>query len=339
MGDTAHLTTEEIGAYLLLMLAYYRTEEPLPARDRALASITKLPMDRWQEAKLSIAPFFVEEDGVWRHARIDAEIKDRAKKHATAVANATSGARKRWGDRATAKPAEKPNDTKRKAPGNAAGVAAAMPPAMPPAQQPLCTSTSTTTDNSLSTRVRAREGKMDLQEKEPDDEDDIGTPIDPKFWPSANRIAVCKFDHADDATINAEVAAFIDNKRSSGAFSNDWDASWGIWWKRWQEHRKKQAKQEAKQEAKPTQAQRAQSAVPRTYKVDLPPQSPLEQYVPTVVELDRTIPMWLTGARWPRNFGPEPGQIGCRVPRSVLEKHGIDPKTGMKLSKPKPEKV
>ena len=57
-GDTAHLTTEETGAYLLLMLAYYRSEKPLPARDRALAAICKLPIDQWLEAKITLAEFF-----------------------------------------------------------------------------------------------------------------------------------------------------------------------------------------------------------------------------------------------------------------------------------------
>ena len=76
-GDTAHLTCEEHGAYLLLILAYYRSEKPLPATDRALSSITKLPMDRWLECKPTLTAFFTEEGGTWRHDQIERELDRR----------------------------------------------------------------------------------------------------------------------------------------------------------------------------------------------------------------------------------------------------------------------
>ena len=98
-GDTAHLTTEETGAYLLLMLAYYRSEKPLPARDRALAAICKLPIDQWLEAKIALAEFFIEQDGVWRHERIEYELAERIRKHQAVVQRGKDGATKRWGNK------------------------------------------------------------------------------------------------------------------------------------------------------------------------------------------------------------------------------------------------
>lgn len=96
-GDTMHLTTEEHGAYLLLMIAYYRTEKPLPGYDRALAAIAKLPLDRWLVAKVGIAPFFREEGGLWHHDRIEAEMRDASDKHAARIAQRTAAAEARWG--------------------------------------------------------------------------------------------------------------------------------------------------------------------------------------------------------------------------------------------------
>ena len=42
LGDTGHLTTAQHGAYLLLMMHYWRKGE-LPDDDRQLSKITKLP--------------------------------------------------------------------------------------------------------------------------------------------------------------------------------------------------------------------------------------------------------------------------------------------------------
>lgn len=70
LGDTGHLTTTQHGAYLLLMMHYWRKGE-LPDDDKQLAKITKLPLKVWTEYRPIIQDFFYEG---WRHKRIDAEI-------------------------------------------------------------------------------------------------------------------------------------------------------------------------------------------------------------------------------------------------------------------------
>lgn len=358
-GDTAHLTTEETGAYLLLMLAYYRSEKPLPARDRALAAICKLPIDQWLEAKITLAEFFIEQDGVWRHERIEFELAERVRKHQAVVQRGKDGATKRWGNK-PAKPSRnamaiaQPSLNQCLPDGSKVATERLKPSSYSQSKARLSSGYSQTKEsspidssangsaiaalkktdaqeqehiNSLS--ARAREGDQAVQGKVKEepfcDDGDIGTVIDPKFWPSDNRLAVCKFDGADEETIKREVSGFIDHKLQSGAFSNDWDASWGIWWKRWQERRDKDAAKQAKKETRtkpsPVTTETATSA----------PSLTDGSYIPTTAELDRMIPMWLTGVRWPRTFGPEPGMARCRIPKSILEKHGIDPKTGMKL--------
>ncbi len=70
LGDTGHLTTRQHGAYLLLMMHYWR-KGGLPDDDSQLAKITKLPLEVWTEDRGIIQSFFY--DG-WRHKRIDAEL-------------------------------------------------------------------------------------------------------------------------------------------------------------------------------------------------------------------------------------------------------------------------
>ena len=70
LGDTGHLTTAQHGAYLLLMMHYWRKGE-LPDDDRQLSKITKLPLRTWREYRATLQDFF--HDG-WKHKRIDAEL-------------------------------------------------------------------------------------------------------------------------------------------------------------------------------------------------------------------------------------------------------------------------
>ncbi|HVX76054.1 MAG TPA: DUF1376 domain-containing protein [Bradyrhizobium sp.] len=71
LGDTGHLTTAQHGAYLLLMMHYWRKGE-LPDDDRQLAKITKLPLRTWRDYRATLQDFF--HDG-WRHKRIEAELR------------------------------------------------------------------------------------------------------------------------------------------------------------------------------------------------------------------------------------------------------------------------
>ncbi len=70
LGDTGHLTTAQHGAYLLLMMHYWRKGE-LPDDDRQLSKITKLPLRTWCEYRTTLQDFFYEG---WKHKRIDAEL-------------------------------------------------------------------------------------------------------------------------------------------------------------------------------------------------------------------------------------------------------------------------
>lgn len=70
LGDTGHLTTTQHGAYLLLIMHYWR-KGGLPDDDKQLAAITKLSPKGWAECRETLQMFFYEG---WQHKRIDDEI-------------------------------------------------------------------------------------------------------------------------------------------------------------------------------------------------------------------------------------------------------------------------
>ncbi|NIA67793.1 DUF1376 domain-containing protein [Pelagibius litoralis] len=61
LGDTTHLTTIEHGAYLLLLIAMWRSKEnKLPNDDKLLARYAKLTAGQWRRVKPVLWPFFIE---------------------------------------------------------------------------------------------------------------------------------------------------------------------------------------------------------------------------------------------------------------------------------------
>jgi len=73
LADTAHLTTEEHGAYLLLLFSYWQTGKPL--RGDRLASVARLPNDRWIGVEPTLKEFFHVDEGMWMHFRVEADLE------------------------------------------------------------------------------------------------------------------------------------------------------------------------------------------------------------------------------------------------------------------------
>lgn len=218
-GDTPHLTVEEHGAYLLLMLAYYRMEKPLPASDRALASICKMTAEQWGACKPTLAPFFIEEDGTWRHARVEREIAKRNEEVAKFRARATAGANARWGDKKSL-----------------------------PAAKPMLRASVTHAElelESISLSARAIElEKEPPPEAPPKPPEDIGSTISPDFILSPAIMERIGAD-VDASTLHLEIQKFKFHHREQGTWSHDWQATFEKWWARFVEHQKKNAKPKA----------------------------------------------------------------------------------------------
>jgi uncharacterized protein YdaU (DUF1376 family) len=74
LGDTLHLSTIEHGAYLLLLMAAWRTKDcRLPDDDRMLAKYARLTPGQWARIKPTIAGFYTIENGFWVQGRLTDE--------------------------------------------------------------------------------------------------------------------------------------------------------------------------------------------------------------------------------------------------------------------------
>jgi uncharacterized protein YdaU (DUF1376 family) len=110
LADTMHLSTEEHGAYLLLLFHLWR-RALLPDNDIVLAKITKLAPQAWSTSRAALAEFFEIENGQWRHSRVERERTRITAKNKSLSSQAKQAAAKRW-----KKPAA-----------DAPGIAAALP--------------------------------------------------------------------------------------------------------------------------------------------------------------------------------------------------------------------
>jgi uncharacterized protein YdaU (DUF1376 family) len=74
LGDTLHLSTEEFGAYCLLLLATWRNNgRPLPDDDRSLQNICRVSPVRWRNLRPRLISFFSTGDGFWHQKRLEQE--------------------------------------------------------------------------------------------------------------------------------------------------------------------------------------------------------------------------------------------------------------------------
>lgn len=70
MADTLHLSAAEHGAYMLLIMRYWK-DGGLPADERMIQRYSRLSSEQWTESRDVLAAFF---DEGWKHKRIDAEL-------------------------------------------------------------------------------------------------------------------------------------------------------------------------------------------------------------------------------------------------------------------------
>jgi uncharacterized protein YdaU (DUF1376 family) len=95
LADTMHLSTEQHGAYLLLLFHLWR-RGMVHDDDAALAQITGLSKSAWSSHRPALAGFFEIRDGLWHHGRVERERTRVAAKQQAKSDKAKLAASRRW---------------------------------------------------------------------------------------------------------------------------------------------------------------------------------------------------------------------------------------------------
>lgn len=117
LADTMSLTTQQHGAYLLILFAYWRNKGPLPDDDEDMASIAKASAGEWKKLRPKIAKFFDIEGGMWVHGRAEKELAAAGHRKASATSKAKAGAEALWKKRRGQAESDAPSDAPSNAPG------------------------------------------------------------------------------------------------------------------------------------------------------------------------------------------------------------------------------
>lgn len=190
LADTGHLTTVQHGAYLLLIMHYWRTGG-LPDDDKQLASIARLPLKQWLSIEPVIKAFF--HDG-WRHKRIAQErLRASEKYERRAYAGRLGGLEK----------AKK-----------IISIAKDLPVAN---GKQILPTTTTTTKESLSDSL-SRTKSAERAKKLPSD-----------FVLSEADIKFARERGWSDQRIQEQFERFCDHAQATGRRQVDWHAAWRTW--------------------------------------------------------------------------------------------------------------
>ena len=93
LGDTRHLTTEQHGAYLLLLMTMWRSDGVLPDNPEKLARIAGLTVSRWHKISADVLAFFTPCEGGFTQKRLSAELAIAEEKSSKRSASGKAGAR------------------------------------------------------------------------------------------------------------------------------------------------------------------------------------------------------------------------------------------------------
>ncbi|MGZ8339121.1 MAG: YdaU family protein [Telluria sp.] len=102
LGDTMHLSTEQHGAYLLLLMAAWKSEGRLPNDPVQLQTISRLNPARWKANEASLKAFFFVTPEYWINNRLREELVKAVRNTEAKARSGRKGAIARWqidGDR------------------------------------------------------------------------------------------------------------------------------------------------------------------------------------------------------------------------------------------------
>lgn len=92
VGDTMDLSTREVGAYMLLLMALWRRNGSVPSDEKTLKTITRTGRE-WPAVWGKINRFFTVEDGAISNERLSFELQNVAAKREVLKHNGAQGGR------------------------------------------------------------------------------------------------------------------------------------------------------------------------------------------------------------------------------------------------------
>lgn len=93
LGDTTHLTTEQHGAYLLLLMGAWNKRGVLPKQDQQLQQISRMTPAGWRKSRDIILAFFDETDEGYEQKRLSKEFEKSSRIIETKRSNGKRGGR------------------------------------------------------------------------------------------------------------------------------------------------------------------------------------------------------------------------------------------------------
>jgi uncharacterized protein YdaU (DUF1376 family) len=197
-GDTKHLSCEEHGAYLqLLMIAWRSPGCCVPDDDRKIARMINISVKRWLSIKPTVMAFWTLTDGVWTQARLNREhawvsSRIQSRRDAGKLGGRPKSLKNNESDKAKGFENEKQNQSKPKAP----------------------TPTPTPIKKEDTRTAHAREA----------------SPIPEDWQPTeADRAFALSFCAGSPETLEREIQRFRDTNLADGRVVSDWDA----WFRNW----------------------------------------------------------------------------------------------------------
>lgn len=207
LADTMHLTTEEQGAYLLLIFNYWQTGRAIPKA--RLARIARLSNERWTDVEQSLNEFFNDNGEAWVHERIERDLEA---VHATQNQRSAAG-------KASAEARKNKNAAKPQRKGNARSTSLEIP------LNENSTIRDTETDKDIKSPLSplaektapAPEPKAKRKTRLPEP---FNLTADMRAW--AN-------DRAPAVDLRNETERFVNYWRGNGKTMVDWCATWRNW--------------------------------------------------------------------------------------------------------------
>ena len=96
LADTMLLTTEQHGAYFLLIMAAWKEGGRLPNAPEQLQAIARLTPARWKAHEPLLRAYFDVTPNFWTHKRVLEELENAKKKSEARTKSGANGAAKRW---------------------------------------------------------------------------------------------------------------------------------------------------------------------------------------------------------------------------------------------------